>query len=115
MMKIIILIYLLVTLICLILIKLLSVKLSKNNYSKEIFSIYFDSEELINEATKSMRTPSFKEIIKCFIPIYNLYMMVFVLLSIIYLKKNPDVIKDIIEELKEEEAIQRMKEKYDKK
>lgn len=114
-MKTIILIYLLVTLICLILIKILNIKLSKNNYSKEIFSIYFDDKELIDDAIKYMKNPSLGDIAKCFIPIYNLYMMAFTLLSIIYLKKNPDVIKSIVEELKEEEAMQRMKEHYDKK
>lgn len=114
-MKTIILIYLLVTLICLILIKILNIKLSKNNYSKEIFSIYFGDKELIDDAIKYMRTPSLGDIAKCFIPIYNLYMMAFALLGIIYLKKNPDVMKNVVEKLKKEEAIQRMKEHYDKK
>ena len=114
-MKIIILIYLLVTLIFLILIKLLCVKLSKNNYSKEIFSIYFDSEELINEATKSMRTPSFKEIIKCFIPIYHFYTMVLAILSLIYVNKVPNVIRDIAEELRKEEIAKKMEKYYGKK
>lgn len=115
MINIIMMIYLSITLACLILSKILNTELSKSNYSKEIFAIYFDDEELINEAIWCMKTPSLGDIAKCFIPIYNLYMMVFTLLSIIYLKKNPDVIKNVVEELKEEETIQRMKEHYDKK
>lgn len=102
MIRTIILIYLLVSLIALVLLKILTVKLSKNIYSKDIFLLYM-TEELAKEAVKDMANPRLKEILKCFIPIYHCYSMVMMALCIIYEKKNPEVIKEISKELNETE------------
>lgn len=98
MIRIIILIYLLVSLIALVLLKILTVKLSKNIYSKDIFLLYM-TEELAKEAVKDMANPCLKEILKCFIPIYHCYLVLMMALCIIYEKKNPEVIKEISKEL----------------
>lgn len=100
-MKMIILIYLSVSLVALILLKILTVRLSKNVYSKDIFSLYM-TEELAKEAVKGMANPSLREILKCFIPIYHCYLAIMTLLCIIYEKVNPKVINEITGELKEE-------------
>ena len=102
MIRTIILIYLLVSLIALVLLKILTVKLSKNIYSKDIFSLYM-TEELAKEAVKEMANPCLKEILKCFIPIYHCYLVLMMTLCIIYEKKNPEVIKEISKELNETE------------
>lgn len=104
MIRTIFLIYLLVSLIALVLLKIFIVKLSKNIYSKDIFSLYM-TEELAKEAVKEMANPCLKEILKCFIPIYHCYLTVMMILCIIYEKKNPEVIKEISKELKETESL----------
>lgn len=103
MIRTIFLIYLLVSLIALVLLKIFTVKLSKNIYSKDIFSLYM-TEELAKEAVKEMANPCLKEILKCFIPIYHCYLAVMMILCIIYEKKNPEVIKEISKELNETES-----------
>lgn len=101
MIKTIILTYLSISLVALILLKILTVKLSKNIYSKDIFSLYM-TEELAKEAVKDMANPSLREVLKCFIPIYHCYSAIMIFLCIIYEKVNPKVIEEISEELKNE-------------
>ena len=97
MLKIIILIYLGITLIDLILDKMLGVLLAKHPTTKEIFLMkYPEDEEDVNKFIESMKTPIFTECLEYFIPIYNVWLLFILCAGLIFLKfKSKKVMEDV--------------------